>query len=174
MIERGADRPGHHDAGGEISGGESVQHRHIVMTLALQRHQAGEPLDDDVVARAVCLRALAAKRRVIAVDQPRVDFGERFVADAELFANVRPVVDQHHVHIGHQPAHYLLRFRLRQVERKAALAAIERDVAAAFGRHELGEEAPGLALRRLDLDHIGAHIGQQHAPERPGDNLREL
>jgi hypothetical protein len=29
-------------------------------------------------------------------------------------------------------------------------------------------------LRRLDLDHVGAHVGEQRAGERTGKEVREL
>ena len=56
--------------------------------------------------------------------------------------------------------------------RDAALAAVEGDVAAALAQAERLEAAPRLADGRLDLDDVGAHVGQQHAAERAGDDLR--
>ncbi|HKB00422.1 MAG TPA: hypothetical protein VKD02_06635 [Methyloceanibacter sp.] len=37
-----------------------------------------------------------------------------------------------------------------------------------------GVARPHVALRRLDLDHIGAHVGEQRAGERAGDEIRQL
>ncbi len=51
------------------------------------------------------------------------------------------------------------------------LAAVVHDEAAALFRHELRGQAPGLALKRLDFQHVGARLRQQRRTERGGDDL---
>src|SRR5262249_40201416 len=61
-----------------------------------------------------------------------------------------------------------------EIEHEAALVAVERDEAHALAVADRRRGAAHVALRRLDLDHIGAHVGKERAGERPGDEIREL
>src|SRR6266581_1912007 len=58
--------------------------------------------------------------------------------------------------------------RLLEIDGKAALVAIF--------RVELDRDvpAPGIAARRLDLDHPGAEVGEDRGGERPRDEHREV
>ena len=60
---------------------------------------------------------------------------------------------------------------MMQVDRDALLVAVEH-------REEAGasaEQPPrALAVDRLDLDDLGAHVGEHHAAGRPHDHVREL
>jgi hypothetical protein len=84
------------------------------------------------------------------------------------------VLDQH-IGVCGQPAHDVLRRRVFQVQRHRALVArlhLPPDRGAVL-------EQPPFAQRvaragRLDLDHIGAEIGQRLGRERPGDQLPEF
>ena len=55
---------------------------------------------------------------------------------------------------------------LLQVDRDGALAAVP--------AVEAAQLAEGVALDRLDLDHVGAEVGEHHRPVRAGDVRREV
>ena len=78
---------------------------------------------------------------------------------------------QEHVGGGEQPMHGLAVFGLGEIEHDAALAAVEQ-------REEGGAhaaEAAGLvAGRRLDLDHLGAELRQDHAAGRTHHHVGHL
>ncbi len=53
-----------------------------------------------------------------------------------------------------------------EIEHEAALVAVERDKAHALAVADRRRGAAHVALQRLDLDHVGAHVGEQRAGER--------
>ena len=61
-----------------------------------------------------------------------------------------------------------------QVDDDRALAAVERHEVAPDTRRDRQDVAVAVPGWWLDLDHVRAEIGQQHAAERPGDVLRVL
>ena len=61
-----------------------------------------------------------------------------------------------------------------QVEHQAALVAVERGEAHALAVADRRRGAAHVAARRLDLDHVGAHVGEQRAAQRAGDEVRQL
>jgi hypothetical protein len=56
---------------------------------------------------------------------------------------------------------------LLQIERERALAAVGAEKEGAFSRQTGRELAQHVALRRLDLDHIGAEVGEQRTAVGP-------
>ena len=94
---------------------------------------------------------------MLRVDDARVDLRERLVVDAEAVLHVGPEVLDHHVGLLDQAQEDREAFRRLQVERDAALVAVQvLEVRPSRG-------PPGLAappLRRLDLDDVGAPVGE--------------
>ena len=67
--------------------------------------------------------------------------------------------------------------RLLEVDRERALAAVGRDEQGGelAGRVDrLAAAARDVAARRLDLDHVGALVGQEHRGERAGHHAGEV
>src|SRR5207302_1111814 len=113
-----------------------------------------------------------------AVDQPRVDRGQRVVAEAELVHHARPEVFPDHVRGLHEALHDLEGVGLPEIERDAALVAVHREEA---GRHlplrplALEELVPRLvAVARLDLDHVRAEQRELVRAVRTGEVAREV
>ena len=107
-------------------------------------------------------------------NQVGADSAERVVIELESRGDIGSVVDHHDIHVGDEFVHDGLRLRVAQRQHQRALAAIERLEPLRFARHELRELPPGFAFRRLDLDHLCAHVGQVLTTERSGDDLREF
>jgi hypothetical protein len=106
------------------------------------------------------------------VDEPRVARRELIVAAAEPLHRARPVILQHDIGVSHQAMDHRLSFGSLEIDREAALVAVE-------GREEAGakpaEPARVIALgRRLDLDDVGAQLGENEPGGRPHDRVAEL
>ncbi len=94
------------------------------------------------------------------------------MVEAELRRQVTAQVVQDGIGLRHQPAEDLAAFLGLQVQRQRALVAVERveELARAVLQEMRADAAGHVAAVGgvLDLDHLGAQIGQQHGAERPG------
>ena len=64
--------------------------------------------------------------------------------------------------------------RILEVERDRALVAIDRGEILAVAVDERRPGAHEIPVGRFDLDHVGAHVGEQAAAERTGEDLAEF
>ncbi len=110
-------------------------------------------------------RAFAAVAGVLAVD----DVGLRRlllgVADPELRTGVAGEAVDEHVRGGQQLVEERAALVPAQVEGDAALVLVDLDVRGAVLRGDLAEEAAQVVPHagRLNLDHVGAEVGEQGA-----------
>jgi hypothetical protein len=114
------------------------------------------------------------------VDEAGVHPAQVVVAQAEALHGAHAEVLAHHVGVADELAEELDAGRGLQIERDAELVAI----AVLRGGHPLLDAvAPPLhaerdalapALRRLDLDHPRAHVGEQHRAEGHRDDLAQI
>ena len=81
---------------------------------------------------------------------------------------------QHDVGLAHQRGEDLLAAVAAQVEADALLAAVVDGEIDALAAHHRRVAARLLAARRLDLDDLGAEVGQDHAAARAGLETRQL
>ena len=65
----------------------------------------------------------------------------------------------------------LLPARFLQVEDDAALVAVDAPEAGTLGAAASRHRARGVAVRRLDLDHVGAQVPEEHRAEGAGHDL---
>ena len=91
-----------------------------------------------------------------------------------------PVVLEHDVGREREARAPLALRRILEVEHDRALVAVHRREVLAE-RASVSRTATAAAIAeavaavgRLDLDHVGAHVGQQHPAERAGGDLAEL
>jgi hypothetical protein len=115
-----------------------------------------------------------AEARHRGVDDARIDGFHVRGAKAELVERPRPVRLEQYVRGARELEQDLDRLRSLEIEHEAALVAVERDEAHALAIADRRRGAAHVALRRLDLDHLGAHVGEQCAGERAGDEIRQL
>ena len=161
-------QPGHHveqgDAGAE---GRPVR-------LTGETHQPRHGLHDEVVPGqpGALGGAEPADREVHEAGVEGLGGG---VVEAELGEAARLEVLDRDVGATQQLACQLDVVRVVEVEHDRLLVAVDREVvrrdAVVLGR------APGPCLvagRALDLDHGGAHVGQQHRAVRPGQHPRQV
>ena len=177
-LARRAHQPRQGRIGGEqraehVGGLQARSHRHLAR-LAGHRQRARERLDDQIDAGAAPIRPGLAEARHRGVDDARIGRLHLRGAEPELVERARPVRLQEHVGLRRQLEQDLDRFRPLEVEHQAALVAVERDEAHALVVADRRRGAAHVALRRLDLDDVGAHVGEQRAGQRPGDEVRQL
>jgi hypothetical protein len=99
-------------------------------------------------------------------------FSPQFIgAEPLLFQLPVAEIFQEYVGAGQQPVHRLAVLLFAEVENDAALAAIEQREE----RRSHSAKAAGLVTgRRLDLDHIGAELRQNHAAGRTHHHMGHL
>src|SRR5690606_19153897 len=78
------------------------------------------------------------------------------------------------VALEHERAHDRLPLGLSQIDRDAALVAAERAPPEARVAVEMTPAPEGIAAERLDLDHLGAEVAEDHRGEGTGGELAEL
>ena len=125
--------------------------------LARDRHQAAEALRDLVEAGPVGVGAVLAETGNARIDQARVDLAERGVVDAETLFYVRPIVLDHDVGRGGEPAKNLDALWRFQVEPDGPLVAVQvLKIRAVPGA---AEPFAGLQVRgQLHLDDVGPPV----------------
>ena len=142
----------HGDAGGQ----------RVAVRLAGDANQAALSLRRQIERRVAGPRPLRSPARCVAVDDACVRLADLLVAQPQPLHHAGAEVVDHHVAVFRQPKADALRLLRLQVERDATLPAVMGE--------KVGAE-PVLARRtddpaqiaedgRLDLDHVGAHIGE--------------
>ena len=165
--------------GGEEPGAEVGQRHAGLGRRVLVPGHADDPahaLGDQVIAAARRVRPRAAEPAHRAIDEPRVHRGERLVPEAQPLGHARPVILDEDVRGLREALDDLDTFGRLEVDREPALAPVHRHesraVAVLRDRRQL---ARGLARDgRLDLDDVGAHVGEVHRAERRRHRLREV
>src|SRR5205085_4152741 len=172
-------KQGGRDAIGEKRRGEIIQHRaehelRLVGPAALEHRHAGEALQHLVEATLLAERPLVAITGQPGINEARVELFKTRIIDAEASRHRGPeILDQHIGALDHavQDRESLL---LLQIEGNGALAAIGPEEKASLTRQAGGELAQHVALRRLDLDDVGAEIGEERATVGPCQITAEI
>ena len=161
------------DGGRRVQTGKHVDERHAdLVRLAVlgagDRHQAALGLDDEVVAGAAGGLAPGAEPADRAVDDARVARADRVVAHAEPVGAAELEVLDHDVRASAQLERERPTLGIAEVEGAAALAAVDREVVRRLAAGERRAPRAGLvaALGPLDLDDVGAEVGEQHRAVR--------
>ena len=184
--QRGEDGRRRVHAGHQVGGGDAHLLRAAarqVVALAGDAHEAARALGDQVVAGARGVRPGLAEARDRAIDQARIDRARRSVVEAVFREAADLVVLDQDVGAAGEPADEALAGRGRQVEGDRALRPVGREEIGGVGRLRACRVAqegrpPGTgvvaAARALDLDHVGAEIGQQLRGPRPGQDAAQI
>jgi hypothetical protein len=126
---------------------------------------------DLVVGRPVHIRAIVAEAGDGAVDDAWAQLADTLVTDAQALGHAGAEVLQEHVGGGDEAIEDVQGAGRLQVEGEAALAVV---VANELGRVAAGGAERIAQLGRLDLDDVGAQVGQHLPGEWPGDVAGEL
>ena len=105
-------------------------------------------------------------------DQIGIGFVQNVGREPHLFQRAGPVVLDQHVGLGDETQQRVLRRRVAQVEHDGALVA-----AVGLPVQRLAVVAPlaqRIALRRLDLDDVGAEIAELQRQHVAGDEPRQV
>ena len=111
------------------------------------------------------------KALVADIDQARIDLGQRSVVESVFAHGAGLEVLGHHVGAGSQLARHFGAGRVVQINRNAFLVAVEHREKTGTGAQQM---ARAVAVNRLDLDHLGAHVGQHHAASGAHDHVGEF
>jgi hypothetical protein len=139
--------------------------------LAREAHPPGEPLHHVVVAALVGPRPGHPEAGERAAHDARIHLREVLVRDAKPLRMVAAQVRVDGVDRANEVLHDRPRLRVAEVERDALLVPVERlEEERFFALLERGHVAPHVSARRgvLDLDHLGAEVGELQRPPRPG------
>ena len=177
-IQRRHDRGVDADGRGVIAAACDRQGRRSA-GIARQRQQAAAgPVGRDVESRQVGVRSLFAVAGEVGVDQPGIPRRDVLVFELEALARGMRRVDDHDVGPFDQPLENLHRVGRFQVDRHSALVAIvqmpEIVVPRVRLRRDLVHHSPQVAGGWLDLDDLGAEVGQDDRGARTRDETGEV
>ena len=155
-------------------GDQRRRHDRPVGRPGVERQQPGAADVVEIVAGLVGARTGLAVAGDRAIDQPRIDRPHRLVAEPEPRHDARAeLLDQHVGAFDQRLKLGAIRFAL-EVEHQAFLAAVEQREHRALAVETRLVMAQVLAARPLDLDHLGAGLGQQQGGERPRQERGEV
>ena len=171
-LEQGdQDADGAMKAGAHVGHGDAGPHR-AATRHAGDVHQPAHALGDLVEARALGIGAVLAEARDRAQHDARIHLLQALVVDAEAKLHVGAVILDHDVGLLHQLHEDRPAVGLLQVERDRPLVAVQileiRPVA------RPAHVALGDAGRHLDLDAVGAPIGEIANGGRAGAHPRQV
>ncbi len=170
----GEDRHAEMHAGAAVTERDSGLERRR-LGRAGHREDAARGLADHVEALVVRPRPPRAEPLDGRVDDVRLDRLHRVVGEAEFLEHPVRVVLRDDVGARDQPSQHLAAALLLEVERDRTLVGVEHQE---VDRVRVGtfrdHAAPGLAARRLDLDHVGAEPGEKLGAGSARLPLREV
>ena len=132
-------------------------------------HDSGHGLSHRIVSRAVAIGPFLAESGNGTVDDFGVGPGNGFVSQVQLVHGPGGEVFQENIGPFHDFHDGLMSFGVFQIDREAAFVPVE--IREGRPPHRL---APEIAGGRLDLDHLGPHVGQEHGTGGAGDDLGEV
>ena len=138
-------------------------------------HQPAFGLDDRVVAGQVLLGARLPVARDRAIDDARVERGNRVVVEAESGEASRSEVLDHDVGCADEATESAGAHIALQVERDALLVSVQAEKKRAPARAVGRPRARIVPMGRLfDLDDLRAHVAEHHRAIGAGEHAREV
>src|SRR5205807_8926235 len=131
--------------------------------------------DGPVVREVVAVRAARAEGRDLDHHGGRVQRRDALVAEAETLGDAPGVVGDQDVRPAQQAVEDRRRLGPPELDREAALApVVAGEVEAVAALQARPAAAAALPLRRLDLDHVGAMVAEDHGAVRAGDVVADV
>ena len=172
--QRGADRLGAGVAGQLVGQDGAHQPRPRLVGAGLHGGQPAQALDQRVEHRLGGKRTVEAEAGDGDEDELRVQRAQRLGVEAEARDRAGTEVLDEHIGRGGEPLQRRDAAGRLQVEHDRALVAVvvqERGGEPAAPPRDM---AGVVARRRLDLDHVGALVGQDHGGQRSRDHRGEI
>ena len=168
--ERQHDAEGAVHARPRVVGDDVERDLRLAVGLADQAEHPGQRQIVHVVGGQVAVRPAMAEARERAVDEAGVDGAHGLVVGAEPLHHLGPEPLHEDVGLGGEAPEHLLRLGLLQVEGDRALVPVD----VREGRPPPLVGVLGVAGRRLDLQHVGAHVGEHHARQLGRGHARQF
>ena len=153
-------------------------HRHAMgnpVLAAILRHHAGIGLQHRVHGRPLGQRPGLAEARDRHVEEARHAGRDGGIVETPPLDDARPEAFEKDIGVLQQAPHDVLPGLALEVDRQAALAHVADDREGAVAPVVDAERARPVALAdALDLDHLGAVLGQQHGAIGAGDALAQV
>src|SRR5581483_3056707 len=150
------------DAGADVADRHAGFDGWAARPFAGDAHDAAHALRDEVEAGAIRVRAGGAEAGDLAINEPAVRRTQRVVAEAEILHRTGTEVFDDDIGRRRHPAKHRLAALALQIERHAALVAVQ--------NHERGRFVVDLRRHHaarvvavgefFDLDDVGAHVGE--------------
>src|SRR6185437_12022052 len=163
-----------------VERGRHVDHDHrhamrdAVLALVLA-HQPCVGLQHRVHRRPLAERAGLAEAGDGHIEEARLARRHLLVVETQPLDHARPEAFEEHVGALEQPPHDVLAGLALEIDGDAALAEIADDRVGRVAAVAHPEGARPVAVAdALDLDHVGAMLGEQHGAIGPGDALAEV
>ena len=178
LVAAGVERRGQRLVGIERRRHVGHDHRHAVGNAVLAtvlRHQAGVGLQHGIHRRPFGERPGLAEARDREVEDARHPGRHGRVVEAQPPDDARPKTLEEDVGTIEQAPHHLLAGVGLEIDGDAALAEVADDGEGCVAAIADAERARPVAFAQaLDLDDLGAMLGQQHGAVGPGDALAEV
>ena len=162
-----------------IESGDVVGHRHgnarrRAVRVSGQMPQTTDRLADDAISSPLAVGARLAEAADSHHHQAGVALGKFRITQAPILQSARAEVLDQHIALGRQLGHQRLAFRLAQVNRGELLVPEDAGGIERLALKALAHGPDRVAFGGLDLDDLGAKIGQQASAERAGDRGADL
>jgi len=170
--QRASDRERAEHAAGEIGHRQAHTDRPSA-GLAGDGHRAAHRLEREVERRPVTIWPVLSVGRDGADDDPLVQRPELRVGQAEPLHDARPEVLPDDVRLPHEIVEHLAAAVARQIERERLLVTVDRQEVRrlAVGQERRPHDPHRVAaVGVLDLDDLGAQVGEQHRAVRAGQH----
>jgi hypothetical protein len=173
-LQRG-DRADHGVQAGEIVRHDRAADRGRAVGRPRQLLETGQRLDHRIVGGAFGPGPFLAEAGDPYHDQPWIDFLQRFPAEAHILHHAGTEVLHQDVGPGDEFPQHRLAVLVAQIDRQAALGAVDGHEKHAVGLADLGiGHAHAVAGQALDLDHVGAGIAHHLGRVRTGGEARQV
>ena len=175
LMQRDHDRErGVHGSATEVSNLQAG-HRRTALGGAAEQEHAGNRRVVDVVAGAVAKRSILAITADAAEHDPRVHLAQRGKPDAESIHHSRSEALDDHVGGRGKAEKCLTPHGILEIDRERALVAVERVEHRRVLIHERRHPAQVVTAGGvLDLDDVGAEVGQEHSAEWPREQPGQI
>ena len=154
-----------------------------IVTLPRHAHQAAQRLNREVVTRARGIGSALAESRDRAVDEAWIELPQALMVQTVPGQVADLVVLEEHVGLGGETPDDVASFRGGEIDGERPLAAIGAQVVRRFAGVAAGRvtqvgrsPVPRVVARAgpLDLDHLGAQVGQDLARPGPREHARAV